>query len=99
MDSGFLELYSVFQIPGFWFPQKKAKCPGFQSPDSLAWGIFSLLRQFLSCEMAALNLTRETDNVWGGFILIVGKLGKPGDTRLVKIFQLKPELSDFHGKL
>ena len=49
--------------------------------------------------MAALNLTRETDNVWGGFILIVGKLGKPGDTRLVKIFQLKPKLSDFHGKL
>lgn len=49
--------------------------------------------------MAALNLSRETDNVWGGFIHIVSKLGKRGDTRLVKIFQLKPELPDFHGKL
>ena len=99
MDSQFLELYSGFQIPGFLVSTKKAKCPGFQSPDSLAWGIFSLLRQFLTCDMAALNLSRETDNVWGGFIHIVGKLGKRGDTRLVKIFQLKPELPDFHGKL
>ena len=49
--------------------------------------------------MAALNLTRETDNVRRGFIYIVVKLGKPGNTSLVKIFQLKPELPDFHGKL
>ena len=57
VDSGFLELYSFFQNPGFPIPQTrilldsgfhKQNFLGFRNPDSLGWGEINLLQLVFS---------------------------------------------------